>query len=85
VHDLLESAERRVEIRLSGASGTLKESLRSRGVVVDDDDGRLTLVTEGDKAVEEILHISRAAGARLDALVPERQTLESLFLEDAGR
>jgi ABC-2 type transport system ATP-binding protein len=80
VHDLLRSPQRKVEIRLSGASAALKESLTSRGVVVDDGGGHLTLRAEGDKAVDEILRISTAAGARLDALVPERQTLESFFL-----
>ena len=85
VHDLLESGTRRVEIRLSGASPTLKSTLASRGVVVDDGDGHLTLQADGDKAVEEILRISSAAGARLDAVIPERQTLEKLFLQDAGR
>lgn len=84
VHDLLQSEARRVEIRLSGASSALKESLSSRGVVVDDGGGHLTLRAEGDKAVEEILRVSGAAGARLEALVPERQTLESLFIRDAG-
>jgi ABC-2 type transport system ATP-binding protein len=85
VSDLLESAGRRVEIRLSRASAALKASLASRAVVVDDGAGHLTLRADGDQAVDEILRISNAAGARLDALVPERQTLESLFLQDAGR
>jgi ABC-2 type transport system ATP-binding protein len=83
VHDLLESASRQVEIRLSGASAALKESLTTRGVVVDEGDGHLTLRADGDRAVDEILRISTAAGARLDALVPERQSLENLFLQDA--
>ena len=85
VHDLLESAGRRVEIRLSSASPALKDSLSSRGVVVDNGEGHLTLRADGQKAVDEILRISNAAGARVDALVPERQTLENLFLQDAGR
>jgi ABC-2 type transport system ATP-binding protein len=85
VHDLLESAGRRVEIRLSRASQKLKDSLGSRGMIVDDGAGHLTLRVDGQKAVDEILRISSAAGARLDALVPERQSLENLFLEDASR
>ena len=83
VHDLLESSERRVEIRLSGASAALKESLSSRGRLVDEGDGHLTLQAEGEATVDEILRISSAAGARIDALVPERQTLENLFLRNA--
>jgi ABC-2 type transport system ATP-binding protein len=85
VDDLLESAGRRVEIRLSGASQALKDSLGSRGTIVDDGRGRLTLRVEGQKSVDEIIRISNAAGARLDAMVPERRTLENLFLEDADR
>ncbi|MGB5222733.1 MAG: ABC transporter ATP-binding protein, partial [Polyangiales bacterium] len=69
VSDLLESAGRQVEIRLSGASAALKTSLASRAVVVDDGAGHLTLHADGDRAIDEILRISNAAGARLDALV----------------
>ena len=85
VHDLLETAGRQVEIRLSGASQALKDSLGSRGTIVDDGAGHLTLRVEGQKAVEEVIRISNAAGARLDAMIPERQTLENLFLKNAGR
>jgi ABC-2 type transport system ATP-binding protein len=85
VHDLLETAGRQVEIRLSGASQALKDSLGSRGTIVDDGGGHLTLRVEGQKAVEEIIRISNAAGARLDAMIPERQTLENLFVKNAGR
>jgi len=85
VHDLLESASRRVEIRLTGASQALRDSLGSRGTILDDGAGRLTLQVEGQKTVEEIIRISNAAGAKLDAMIPERQTLENLFLKNAGR
>jgi ABC-2 type transport system ATP-binding protein len=85
VHDLLESANRRVEIQLSSASQALRDSLGSRGSILDDGGGRLTVQVEGQKAVEEIIRISTAAGAKLDAMIPERQTLENLFLKDAGR
>ena len=37
----------------------------------------------GQKAVDEIIRVSNAAGARLDAMIPERQTLEKLFLQPA--
>ncbi|MEM8607997.1 MAG: ABC transporter ATP-binding protein [Myxococcota bacterium] len=84
VHDLLESAERRFEIQLSGASEALKESLGTRGTVIEDGGGRLTLRAEGDERVHEILRISNAAGARLEAMIPERQTLESLFIDQAA-
>jgi len=84
VHDLLETAGRRVEIRLSGASQALKDALSSRGAIVSGRGGHVTLRVEGQKAVDEITRISNAAGARLDAMIPERQTLEKLFLQDSG-
>jgi ABC-2 type transport system ATP-binding protein len=83
VHDLLETAGRHVEIRLSGASQALKDSLRSRGTVVDGGGGHVTLRVEGQKSVDEVIRISNAAGARLDAMIPERETLENLFLQKA--
>jgi ABC-2 type transport system ATP-binding protein len=84
VHDLLESAGFRVEIRLSRTSQALKDALGSRGKVVEDAESRLTLRVEGEKTVEEVLRISSAAGARLEAMIPERQTLEKLFLKNAS-
>ena len=83
VHDLLETAGRRVEIRLSRASDALQESLRSRGTILDGGGGHVTLRVEGQKAVDDVIRISNAAGARLDAMIPERQTLEKLFLQNA--
>jgi len=83
VHDLLESAGRRVEIRLSSASQKLRDSLTSRGVIVDGGAGHLTLQVDGQQAVDEVLRISSAAGARLDAMIPERESLENLFLKGA--
>ena len=83
VHDLLESAGRRVEIRLSRASRALKDSLGSRGSIVDDGDGHLTLRVDGQEVVDEVMRISNAAGARLDAMIPERESLENLFVRGA--
>jgi ABC-2 type transport system ATP-binding protein len=83
VRDLLESAGRRVEIRLSRASRALKDSLGSRGSIVDDGDGHVTLRVDGQEAVEEVMRISSAAGARLDAMIPERESLENLFVKGA--
>lgn len=81
VHDLVETAGRRVEIRLSGASHALKDALSSRGAIVDYGGGHLTLRVESQNAIDEIMRVSSAAGARLDAMIPERQTLEKLFLQ----
>jgi len=81
VHDLVETAGRRVEVRLSGASHALKDALSSRGAILDYGGGHLTLRVEGQNAVDEIIRVSNAAGARLDAMIPERQTLEKLFLQ----
>jgi ABC-2 type transport system ATP-binding protein len=81
VQDLVETAGRRVEVRLSGASHALKDALSSRGAILDYGGGHLTLRVEGQDAVDEIIRVSNAAGARLDAMIPERQTLEKLFLQ----
>ena len=84
VHDLLESAGRRVEIRLSSASQKLRESLASRGTIVESGASHLTLQVDGQQAVDEVLRISSAAGARLDAMVPQRESLENLFVRGAS-
>ncbi|MBW2720310.1 MAG: hypothetical protein JRD94_17705, partial [Deltaproteobacteria bacterium] len=51
------------------------------GAILDYGGGHLTLRVEGQNAVDEIIRVSNAAGARLDAMIPERQTLEKLFLQ----
>lgn len=84
VHDLLKTTERRFEIQLSGASQALKDSLGTKATVIEDGGGRITLRANGDDQVQEILRVSNAAGARLEAMIPERQTLETLFIDRAG-
>lgn len=84
MHDLLKTTERRFEIQLSDVSQALKESLGHKATVVDDGSDRITLRANGDHQVQEILRVSNAAGARLEAMIPERQTLETLFIDQAA-
>jgi ABC-2 type transport system ATP-binding protein len=55
----------------------LAQSLRKQGDLVT------RVVVEGDEAVPTILKLALAAGARVLAVTPHRETLEDLFVRKA--
>ena len=83
IRDLLKTTEHRVEVRFSGVSETVKRALRPRGSVLEDGAGYLSLRVEGHQSVEELLRTAHAAGATLEAVIPERETLENLFIRNS--
>ena len=85
VEDLLASAEHRVDVTLSETPTSLRESLTSRGQILDEADGRLTIRVQGHAEVDELLRLAQQSGARLDSVVPERHSLETLFVGDQAR
>jgi ABC-2 type transport system ATP-binding protein len=81
--ELLSPDVRRVEVELSEVSDALRDELAPLARDVRFADGRLTLIVEGNDRVPEILDQAREAGARIDAVIPHRETLENLFVRNA--
>ena len=82
--DLLRPEVRRVEVELSHVSATLREQLERVTTSVRALDENVTLaVVEGDEGVPALLQMSLAAGARVLAVTPHRETLEDLFVRKA--
>jgi ABC-2 type transport system ATP-binding protein len=82
--DLLRPEVRRVEVELSHVSAELRAQLDKAATQVRELDSQITLaVVEGDEGLPELLKISLAAGARVLAVTPHRETLEDLFVRKA--
>lgn len=82
--DLLKPEVRRVEVELSDVKPNLREQLERVTTSVRALDENVTLaVVEGDEGVPAVLQMSLAAGARVLAVTPHRETLEDLFVRKA--
>jgi ABC-2 type transport system ATP-binding protein len=81
--ELLSPEVRRVEIELTRVTDELRETLREMATVVHVEGDVVHLVVEGDEHVPEVLDTARTAGARIGAVIPQRETLEDLFVSDA--
>jgi ABC-2 type transport system ATP-binding protein len=82
--ELLRPEVRRVEVELSEVNATLREQLERVTTSVRTLDEHVTLaVVEGDEGVPAVLQMSLAAGARVLAVTPHRETLEDLFVRKA--
>jgi len=82
--ELLRPEVRRVEVELSEVNATLREQLERVATSVRTLDEHVTLaVVEGDEGVPAVLQMSLAAGARVLAVTPHRETLEDLFVRKA--
>jgi ABC-2 type transport system ATP-binding protein len=81
--ELLSKDVRRVEVELSQVSDALREDLEAIAADHRWVEGRLSLVVEGDDRVPEILDLARDGGARIEAVIPQRETLEGLFVREA--
>ena len=84
LNELLRPEVRRVEVELSDVNATLREQLERVTTSVRVLDEHVTLaVVEGDEGVPAVLQMSLAAGARVLAVTPHRETLEDLFVRKA--
>ena len=84
LNELLRPEVRRVEIELADVSADLHAQLERAATQVRKLDDHVTLVVvEGDESVPALLKIALAAGARVLAVTPHRETLEDLFVRKA--
>ena len=79
--ELLADGDPRSEIELSGATDALRTSLAEREDVTLEATEARVMVSAPEREVGAVLEAALAAGARVVAVRPQRQSLESLFLE----
>jgi ABC-2 type transport system ATP-binding protein len=83
IKELLGKSGRRSEIQLGGATATLRDALRGMGHAPLEVGGVTVVEVEGDHAVGQVVQLALAEGARLESVMPKRETLEDLFVRQA--
>jgi ABC-2 type transport system ATP-binding protein len=83
LRELLVQNKRRSEVTIAGAAAPLLEALTPLATSVRNVGGALVLDVEGDDAVRSIVERALSGGARLESVIPKRETLEDLFVREA--
>jgi ABC-2 type transport system ATP-binding protein len=83
LHELLAQGKRRSEITIAAASDGLRSALAEMGHAPRAIGEVLVVEVEGDAAVRAVVERALALGARLESVVPKRETLEDLFVRRA--
>src|SRR5206468_3042928 len=81
--ELLRPEVRQVEIELAAVSAELRAQLTARAARVSDAGANVAVVIEGEAGADAVIDAARAAGARVVAVTPRRETLEDLFVRKA--
>jgi ABC-2 type transport system ATP-binding protein len=80
--DLLSRDRRRTEVTIAGAEASLHGQLSTLSRETRDVAGALVLEVEGDEALRAALGLALAQGARIESVIPKRETLEDLFVRE---
>jgi ABC-2 type transport system ATP-binding protein len=83
LHELLGAGRRRSEITLGGVPEGLRDALSAHAQATRVVGDRLVMEIEGDAALREVVTQALGAGARLESVMPKRETLEDLFVRRA--
>jgi ABC-2 type transport system ATP-binding protein len=84
IHDLLGSDTRRAEVTLANVDAELKSALGALAKKVETSEtGAWIGEVEGDAALKSLLEKALAANARVESVVPRRETLEDIFVRRA--
>jgi ABC-2 type transport system ATP-binding protein len=81
LRELLDTGTRSVEVTLVGATPALKEALAKAGSAREE--GPAFVDVKGESAVGDLLTRALAGGARVESVVPKRETLEDIFVRRA--
>ncbi len=80
---LAEKKKRRSEVTIADANKGLRDVLLPMASAMREMGGALVLEVEGEDTVRSVIECALAAGARLEAIAPKRETLEDLFVREA--
>jgi ABC-2 type transport system ATP-binding protein len=83
LRDLLVQNKRRSEVTIAGAGEALRRELASIATAMREVGGAVVLEVEGDAAVRAVVERAVSEGARLESVIPKRETLEDLFVREA--
>jgi ABC-2 type transport system ATP-binding protein len=83
LHELLGAGRRRSEITLANVPPALRDALAATTHLTRTVGERVVMEVEGDAAVQQVVGQAFEAGARLESVMPKRETLEDLFVRRA--
>ncbi|MCA9528803.1 MAG: ABC transporter ATP-binding protein [Myxococcales bacterium] len=83
ISELVGAAAKRVEIELTECSEPLQRVLRDHGEVRTSSEGRVEIAVEGKDEAAEVVRLAVDGGANVEAVVPNRESLEALFMRNA--
>jgi ABC-2 type transport system ATP-binding protein len=83
IRELLGAGKRRSEVTIAGASAGLRKAFGAMGQGAREVGGALVMEVEGDAQVRDVVEKALADGARLESVMPKRETLEDLFVRKA--
>jgi ABC-2 type transport system ATP-binding protein len=81
--ELLAEGKRRSEITVAGATENLRRAVEPVASKTREVGETLVMEVEGDAAVRAVVERAFAHGARLQSVMPKRETLEDLFVREA--
>lgn len=82
--ELLHRGQRRFEVQLGGLSDATRAALAEHGTLKSQG-ASWVISLDGEASVEPLLRAALDGGARVEAVVPHRETLESYFVRDSAR
>ena len=81
--ELLQRGQRRYEVQLGGVSEATRAVLAEHGTLKPQG-ASWVISLSGEDSVEPLLRAALDGGARVEAVVPHRETLENYFVRDAA-
>ena len=84
LQQLLTDSTKRTELHLEGLDEALETDWRSQGWLMQREGAKLRLVLEGDEAIRHAIGQLSSSKLRLLQLHPLQQSLEELFVREAG-
>jgi ABC-2 type transport system ATP-binding protein len=84
VRDLVEHDSRRREIAIAGGSNDLGAALKAMGLAPTALGELVVVDVDGEAATRAVIERVYADGARIESVVPKRETLEALFMRRAA-
>jgi ABC-2 type transport system ATP-binding protein len=83
LRELLAQDKRRSEVTIAGVNDELRAALAGVATAMREAGGALVLDVQGDDAIRTVVERALAHGARLESVIPKRETLEDLFVREA--
>src|SRR5262249_28579456 len=83
IAELVDQGVRRSEIALTGVDDALAAELEALASSIQRIGRTLAIEVEGDPALKTALERALASGARVESVVPKRETLEDIFVRKA--